>query len=60
MMRVCGNPIFMLPITVYGRLLGRGGGVSCKDGNGIIHVNFSSPLEHEAQQARLKGLCQLF
>ena len=29
MMRVCGNPIFMLPITVYGRLLGKGGGVSC-------------------------------
>ena len=31
MMRVCGNPIFMLPITVYGRLLGKGGGVSCKE-----------------------------
>lgn len=40
MIRVCGNPIFMFPMTVYGRLLGTGGGVSCRTNN-ETHAKFT-------------------
>ena len=60
MIRVCGNPIFMLPITVYGRLLGRGGGVSCKDDhkNGT-HINRPFPSCFELQYEG-EAKCKVF
>ena len=51
-MRVCGNPIFMLPITVYGRLLGKGGGVSYQnDGHNFF---FQFVGIHEGPHTRKK------
>lgn len=53
MIRVCGNPIFMFPMTVYGRLLGTGGGVSCRTNNETCEIHASN---HFDIQTSLPGI----